>query len=72
VGQAIGLLTILWFVPWWMCLVLSAPLLVDWGVQQWLSRPSTNLRRFLTGLMAGVGEVGLVVLGLRWLFGVLL
>jgi uncharacterized membrane protein len=55
-----------------MCLVLSAPLLVDWGVQQWLSRPSTNLRRFLTGLMAGVGEVGLVVLGLRWLFGVLL
>ncbi len=62
-GQALGLLTLLLPLPWWLSASLLLPLVVDWGLQQWFSKPSTNIRRFVTGLLAGAGEVALVIAG---------
>jgi uncharacterized membrane protein len=60
-GQALGLIAAFWPVPWWVCLSLILPLLIDWGLQRFRLMASTNSRRFVTGLLAGFGEVALVV-----------
>lgn len=62
-GQVLGLLTLLHPVPWWLSASLLLPLLVDWALQQWFSKPSTNIRRFVTGFLAGGGEVALLIAG---------
>ena len=49
-------------IAWWLCFLALVPLLIDWSAQYWLHFPSTNTRRFITGLLAGYGEVALVVL----------
>ena len=51
---------------WWLCLLALIPLLIDWSAQYWLLFPSTNTRRFITGLLAGYGEVAFAVLVLRY------
>jgi uncharacterized membrane protein len=39
--------------PWWMFLVLLAPIALDGGAQDFLGFESDNLRRLLTGIPAG-------------------
>jgi len=43
---------------------LLAPMLVDWSVQQFAGRTSTNTRRFITGVLGGIGY------GSLWFHGV--
>lgn len=68
-GQLLGLTAFLRTAVWWLCLLALVPLLVDWSVQCWLLFPSTNTRRFVTGLLAGYGEVALGVLGIQYFLG---
>ena len=65
-GQVLGLTAFLQVIPWWLCLLALIPLLIDWFAQYWLLFPSTNTRRFITGLLAGYGEVAFAVLVLRY------
>ena len=44
----------------WASLALNVPLLVDGGTQAMGWRTSTNPLRLLTGVLAGVGQVGLM------------
>ena len=68
-GQVVGVTAFWQAVAWWLCLLAVIPLLIDWSAQHFLSVPSTNLRRFITGLLAGYGEVALAVLACRYVFG---
>jgi len=64
-----GLTAFYLMIAWWLSLLALIPLLIDWSAQQWLFFPSTNTRRFITGLLAGYGEVALAVLGVRYILG---
>jgi len=55
------------FRPWWS-LVLVAPLIVDGSLQYFNVLPSTNVRRFLTGLLGGAGFALFVLKVLHWFF----
>ena len=59
------------FPPLWIALIALLPMLVDWSVQEWLERESTNARRLVTGLLGGWGfcSVFLLALGalVEWL-----
>ena len=68
-GQLLGLTALIRAADWRFCIFALIPLLVDWSAQCWLSFPSTNTRRFVTGLLAGYGEVALGVLGLYQCLG---
>jgi len=63
-GQLLGLTALIQAADWRFCILAMIPLFVDWSAQCWLSFPSTNARRFVTGLLAGYGEVALGVLGI--------
>ena len=41
------------FPSWGICAILLLPMLWDWALQEFLDVPSTNSRRFATGLMGG-------------------
>lgn len=51
-----------------LSLLLILPLLIDGGIQYVIKKESTNTRRLVTGILAGVGTVfilcGIVVLGM--------
>ena len=51
---AIPLLFFLSFDIWWTFL-LVIPMGIDWGVQYFFKIESNNVRRFITGLLAGFG-----------------
>lgn len=68
VGQAIGLLAFLHPVAWWLCLLLMLPLLIDWCLQEYFALSSTNIRRVITGILCGFGEVAFAVWGILWLW----
>ena len=46
--------------PLWLSLALNVPALVDGGTQAAGRRTSTNLLRLVTGLLAGLGQVGVM------------
>jgi uncharacterized membrane protein len=46
--------------PLWAALALNLPVLVDGGTQAMGWRTSTNLLRLVTGLLGGVGQVGVM------------
>jgi uncharacterized membrane protein len=49
-------------------LLLGAPMAADWLAQEYFNRASTNPRRFLTGLLCGIGFGSLYFFGIRFLF----
>jgi len=67
----LGLTAFLRAAAWWLYLLALIPLLVDWSAQCWLFFPSTNTRRFVTGLVAGYGEVALGVLAVYYFLDLL-
>lgn len=42
-------------IPIWVCLALSFIMLLDWTIQTAGIKKSTNLRRFITGILGGFG-----------------
>ena len=58
-GMAAGLVScVFWLPPWWLTLVLMAPLVLDGLVQLKTAYESINLRRLWTGLLFGWGMIG--------------
>ena len=56
ISQLIALILI-WFVkvPFYICCVLVVPMLIDWSIQFFKLKESTNVRRVITGFLAGFG-----------------
>ena len=59
-GVALGeiiALTCIWFlkIPLWVSLILLIPMLIDWSLQFFKILKSSNIRRFLTGILCGFG-----------------
>lgn len=42
-------------IPWWIGLLLQAPMVIDGFTQLWGLRESTNVLRCLTGIFSGLG-----------------
>lgn len=52
---AIVIAVALAFPPYWACVLLLLPMLVDWSLQEYANILSNNPRRFVTGLVGGLG-----------------
>ena len=65
IGQTTAFMTLLFLgsLSYFFALALTVPMAIDWSVQRFTSLRSTNHRRFVTGLLGGVG-VGMVQLRL--------
>lgn len=44
-----------------MNVIFQLPMLIDGGTQAWSLRESNNTLRFLTGVLSGVGQAGIVI-----------
>ena len=55
-GQLLAMLLI-WFlqIPIYVSIIMLIPLGIDWGLQFFLKIMSTNVRRFVTGIICGFG-----------------
>ena len=42
-----------------LCLIFSFVIFLDWSLQQWFGIMSTNSRRFVTGIIGGIGVGGI-------------
>lgn len=49
-------------IPFYICIPLCLIMLADWLIQYFQIKESTNLRRFLTGLLCGVGYVNIFLM----------
>lgn len=56
-GNAVAVILFIFRVriDWVIGLALTIPMGIDWGLQRFKGMMSTNPRRFITGLLAGVG-----------------
>ncbi|EKD76506.1 MAG: hypothetical protein ACD_43C00087G0002 [uncultured bacterium] len=69
IGYAIGAALVWFFIfPWWISLILIAPLAIDGGTQAIQLRHSNNNLRLITGVCAGVGEIMFLVVALSYSF----
>lgn len=57
---ALGLFIAKALPAWWVGALMVVPMALDGGAQLWMKMPSTNVRRFWTGLLGGMG-VGVLV-----------
>lgn len=55
-GQLLAIILI-WFlqIPFYVNLIMLIPLGIDWGLQYFFKIMSTNVRRFITGIICGFG-----------------
>lgn len=66
-GIAIGYLLALLFlifkltIPVWICSLFLIPLIIDGGIQLLFNIISNNTRRFITGLLFGIGIIQLII-----------
>lgn len=68
-GQAVGFILLIAqvYMPLWLCLASLALLFVDWFIQHIGLLPSNNVKRLLSGLLAGVGQVNILRYAVLWL-----
>ncbi len=52
--------------PFPLCVLFCAAMFLDWFVQYLELRPSTNLRRLVTGTLCGYGLTSVYLQVLRW------
>lgn len=50
------------------CMVMSSVMLIDWFIQRLGIKPSTNRRRFITGLIGGFGYATLHLHAYKWVW----
>jgi len=48
------------YLNFWITILLIVPTYLDGFIQAYYNKESTNMRRLITGLMAGVGTMSLV------------
>lgn len=62
IGYALGVvLFCIWQIPLVVCFCLCLVMLIDWLIQFFRIRESTNFRRLVSGLLCGVGYMGIVL-----------
>ncbi len=49
----------------YVCLCLCLVMLLDWGIQFFEIKESTNIRRLVTGILGGIGVLGIEILVLN-------
>ena len=47
--------------PIWLCIVLCMFMIVDGGIQLMFFIMSNNFRRFITGILFGIGAINLII-----------
>ena len=72
-GELVGILLVvllgwIWTPPVWVSIVLLTPMLIDGFAQSLTKYESKNHRRFLTGLLFGIGLSVLVGRYFSWLY----
>lgn len=73
-GELVGILMIpftYWLlrrVPFWIFFIMLIPLITDGGIQAITKYESNNIRRFITGLMFGIGLFVLFLLSTEYCF----
>lgn len=55
-------------IPWKMSVFFLAVMGLDWGIQEAGIRPSTNRRRFITGILGGMGLFSIYLAVFRQIF----
>lgn len=62
-GEAVGVLSFAWVrLPVWCIVLMCGIMLLDWGIQALGIKPSTNLRRLLTGIICGFAAGQLILM----------
>lgn len=51
-----------------ICALMILPMVLDGGIQYISKYTSTNVRRFLTGILSGYGSISLIVTAIKMLF----
>lgn len=62
-GQILGIILYLFFVriPLWVDLLFLFIMFLDWFIQYKEIKESTNLRRFITGNLAGIAQISILI-----------
>ena len=62
-GQIIGLIIYIckMIIPWYLDLIFLAIMFLDWFIQFKKIKESTNFRRFLTGNLAGIAQMSILI-----------
>lgn len=70
-GQIIGIFLSLWGIriPFFIDILFLGIMFLDWYLQYKKIRESTNIRRFLTGNLAGIAQVSIIIHVISLLLG---
>ena len=53
----------------WFCIAAAVPMAVDWSIQVWCAKESTNIRRLITGAIGGIGTMGIQLIFIHFCIG---
>ena len=69
-GQGIGVLLYIFniIIPFYIDFIFLLIMFMDWFIQYKNIRQSTNLRRFITGNLAGIAQVSIII---KIIFGII-
>ena len=71
-GQAIGVILYICSVtiPFYIDFIFLAIMFLDWFIQYKKIRESTNIRRFITGNLAGIAQVSIIIKIIFFIIGI--
>ncbi len=71
-GQAIGIILYIFSVriPFYIDFIFLAIMFLDWFIQYKKIKESTNIRRFITGNLAGIAQVSIIIKIILFIIGV--
>lgn len=70
-GQVIGIIFYIFSVriPFYLDFLFLAIMFLDWFIQYKKVKESTNIRRFITGNLAGIAQVSIIIKIVFWIIG---
>lgn len=63
---ALGLFVLKALPPWWVGVLMILPMMIDGSLQMFAGVMSTNVRRFWTGVLGGLGVSSILWQGVGW------
>ena len=71
-GQVIGIILYIFKIriPFYIDLLFLLIMFLDWYIQYKKIRESTNIRRFLTGNLAGIAQISIILKIIFWIIGI--
>ena len=68
-GQVIGILLYIFSfkIPFYVDLLFLTIMFLDWFIQFKRIKESTNIRRFITGNLAGIAQVSIIIKIISWI-----